>query len=97
MLYTRNGLGINVCFIERTDLIIFEPTKGSVLFLTGRLALQIGSETDVELGNRLDIPSTLISRHSRNVFCGKKIQPSKPVNVHLGHSILYIYADCIEQ
>ena len=72
-------------------------TKGSVLFLTGKLVLQVGFKTDDVLANRLNIPSTLISRHPQKVLYGKKIQPPNPVNVHLGYNILYICADCIEQ
>ena len=90
-------LGIHVCFIERTRHIIFETTKGSVLFLSGKLALQIGFESDVVLASKPDIPSTLISRHHKKVLCGKKIQPTNLVNVNLGYDILYIYIDCIEQ
>ena len=90
-------LGIHVLFIERTGHIIFEPTKGSVLFLCGKSALQIGFESDVVLASTADIPSTLIFRHHEKVFCGKRIQSPNPVNVNLGYDIHYIYTDCIEQ
>ena len=90
-------LGIHVHFIERTGHIIFEPTKGSVLFLCGKPALQIGFESNVVLASKADIPSTIISRHYEKVFCGKRIQPSNPVNVNLGYDTLNIYTDCIEQ
>ena len=67
------------------------------MFLSGKLAQQIGFESDVVLASKPDIPSTLISRHYKKVFCGKKIQPINPVSVHLGFDILYIYTDSIEQ
>ena len=89
-------MGINECFSKGTGPIIFEPRKERILFLTGKLTFQIGFETDVALANRLDTPITLISGQPRNILCGKDIQPPNPVNVHLGYSILYTYANCIE-
>ena len=58
--------------IERTGHIIFETTKGNVLFLSGKLALQIGFESDIVSASKPDIPSTLISRHHKKCCVERK-------------------------
>ena len=91
-------MGISIHFNEKkTGHIIFESPKGSVIFLTGKLALQSGFESDVLLASKKDIPSTLITKHHKKLLYGKSIQPPNPVNVNLGYDILYIYTDCVEQ
>ena len=53
----------------------------------GKLALQVGFESDVVLACRMDIPSKLISKHHKVLKFGKRIQPPNPVNVNLGFDI----------
>ena len=77
--------------------MIFESPKQCVIYLSGKLALQVGFESDVVLACRMDIPSKLISKHHKVLQFGKRIQPPNPVNVNLGFDILYIYTDCVEQ
>ena len=90
-------LGISVHFNERTGHMIFESLKQTVIFLSGKLALQIGFESDTVLACRMGIPSKLISKHHKVLKFGKRIQPPNPVNVNIGFDILYIYTDCVEQ
>ena len=45
--------------------MIFESPKQTVIFLSGKLALQIGFESDTMLACRMDIPSKLISKHHK--------------------------------
>ena len=90
-------LGISVHFNEKTGHMIFESPKQCVIYLSGKLALQVGFESDVVLTCRMDIPSKLISKHNKVLQFEKRIQPPNPVNVNLGFDILYIYTDCVEQ
>ena len=90
-------LGIAVYFIEKTGHIVFESSKGGVVYLSGKLALQIGFESDVVLAYKPDIHSALISKHHKFLQHGNRIKPINPVNVNIGYDILYIYTDCIEQ
>ena len=90
-------LGISVTFNEKTGHIVFESPSGSVLYLTGKLALQIGFKSDVVLADNDNINSTVMTRHSKIVITGKRITPPNPVNVNLGYDILYVYTNCIEQ
>ena len=90
-------LGVSVAFNEKTGHIVFESPNGSVLYLTGKLALQIGFKSDVVLADNENINSTVMTRHSKLVITGKRITPPNPVNVNLGYDILYVYTDCIEQ
>ena len=93
----ESQLGIVVKFNEKTGHMVFESPKNSVLYLTGKLALQIGFKSDVVLADNENISSTVINKHSNKVIYGKRIIPPNPVNVNLGYDILYIYTDCIEQ
>ena len=77
--------------------MVFESPKQTVIFLSGKLALQVGFESDVVLACRMDIPSKLIAKHHKVLTFGKRIQAPNPVNVNLGFNILYIYTDCVEQ
>ena len=88
---SEDNLGISVHFNKKTGHIIFESPKGSVIFLTGKLAFQTGFES------KKDIPSNLITKHHKKLVYGKRIQPPNPVNVNLGYGMLYIYTDCVEQ
>ena len=90
-------LGIVVYFIEKTGHMVFESSKGSVVYISGKLALQVGFESDVVLAYKPDIHSALISKHYKFLKHGTRIKPPNPVNVNIGHDILYIYTDCIEQ
>ena len=90
-------MGITVAYNEKTGHIIFESPKCSVLYLTGKLALQIRFKSDVVLADNDNINSTVMARHSKIVITGKGITPPNPVNVNLGYDILYVYTDCIEQ
>ena len=67
------------------------------MYLSGKLALQIGFESDVILAYKPDIHSKLISKHHNLLKHGNRIKPPNPVNVIIGYDILYIYTDCIEQ
>ena len=84
-------------FVEKTGHIVFESSKGAVVYLSGRLALQIGFESDVVLAYKPDICSALISKHHKVLRHGNRIKMINPVNVNIGYDILYIYTDCIEQ
>ena len=46
MFTLEKQLGISVHFNERTGHMIFESPKQTVIFLSGKLALQIGFESD---------------------------------------------------
>ena len=70
-------------FIEKTGHIVFESSKGSVVYLSGKLALQIGFESDVVLAYKPDIHSKLISKHHKLLRYGNRIKPPNPVNVNL--------------
>ena len=94
---SNHELGIAVYFIEKTGHIVFESSKGGVVYLSGKLALQIGFESDVVLAYKPDICSALISKHHKFLRHGNRIKLINLVNVNIGYDILYIYTDCIEQ
>lgn len=96
--FTKNiPLGIHVRYTERTGHIVFEINKDSLIYLSGKLALQVGFENDVVLCSAVPAQSSLLMRH-RNIFVqGRKISPPNPVNVNFGYDILFVYTDCIEQ
>ena len=77
--------------------MVFESPKQTVIFLSGKLTLQVGFESNVVLACRMDIPSKLIAKHHKVLTFVKRIQAPNPVNVNLGFDILYIYTDCVEQ
>ena len=62
-------------FIEKTGYIVFESSKGGVVYLSGKLGLQIGFESDVVVAYKPDICSALISKHHKFLKHGNRIKP----------------------
>ena len=67
------------------------------MLITGKLALQLGFESDVALTCNKSTNNAINIRHAARLVHGKKIQPPNPINVHIGYDIIYIYTDCIEE
>ena len=77
--------------------IVVEPSEGILMLITGKLALQLGFESDVALTHSKSTNNAINIRHAARLVHGKKIEPSNPINVHIGYNIIYIYTDCIKE
>ena len=67
------------------------------MLITGKLALQLGFESDVALTCNKSPNNVINIRHAASLVHGRKIQPPNPINVHIGYDIIYIYTDCIKE
>ena len=60
--------------LKKTRHIIFESLKGSVVYLSGKLSLQIGFESDMVLAYKTDIKSALITKYHKLLRHGNRIK-----------------------
>ena len=90
----ENNLGISVNFNENTGHIIFYSPKGSAIFLTGKLVLQTGFESDVLIASKM-ISQAHLSQNIIKSCCMEKKFNNLILSMSILVMIYYIFTQTV--